>query len=48
VAAVAGAAVGIGTTLLLHCDMVIAANKSKFKLPLLNSAYAQKQALVYY
>lgn len=33
VAGVSGAAVGIGTTLLLHCDMVIAANNSQFKLP---------------
>lgn len=33
VAGVAGAAVGIGTTLLLHCDMVIVANNSQFSLP---------------
>lgn len=33
VAAVAGVAVGVGTTLLLHCDMVIVATNSKFSLP---------------
>ncbi|MEI6894260.1 MAG: enoyl-CoA hydratase-related protein [Colwellia sp.] len=33
IAGVAGVAVGIGTTLLLHCDMVIAANNSQFQLP---------------
>ena len=33
VAAVNGAAVGIGTTLLLHCDMVFAGNNAAFQMP---------------
>ena len=47
IAAVHGAAVGSGTTILTHCDFVFASENSKFQMPFINLALVPEFGVTY-
>jgi enoyl-CoA hydratase/carnithine racemase len=47
VAAVTGAAVGIGTTMLLHCDLVYVGDNARFSMPFTNLGLVPESAASY-